>query len=181
MRKLYILACLFLPAAVFGTPLGYTFHYTLTSETDVITFSLPQRPVPLESCAYTTNCFSVTAENLTVNGDTLPDGIVSFYTPASKGGITILEGDTLLVNNDGPDTMQLFSGLLSEPVLKAFSNLQLIEEPFGGPAMHEAFILNADAPEPGTLYLLFPSILIGGALVGRASVRKSSRASSQLV
>lgn len=181
MRKLYILACLLLPAAAFGTPLGYTLNYTLTANTDVITFSLPNRPVPLESCAFATNCFSVTPENLTVNGDTILDGIVSFYTPASKGGITIMEGDTLLVNNDGPNTMQLFSGSLSEPVLKAFSNLQLVEEPFGAPSMDEAFILNTNAPEPGTLYLLFPSILIGGALVRRTSARRSTRESSRSV
>lgn len=181
MRKLYILACFFLPAAVFGTPLGYTFNYTLTSDADVIKFSLPQRPAPLESCAFAANCFSVTPENFTINGDSIPDAIVSFYTPDNKGGITILEGDTLLVNNDGPENMQLFSGSLSEPVLKAFSNLQLIEEPFGGPAIQEAFILNTEVPEPGTLYLLFPSILIAGALVGRASIRKSSRDSSHSV
>ena len=181
MRKLFTLACLFLPAAVFGTPLSYTFHYTLTSDTDVITFSLPQRPVPLESCAYTTNCFSVTPENLTINGESIPDAIVSFYTPARKGGITILEGDTLLVNNDGPENMQLFSGSLSEPVLKAFSNLQLVEEPFGAPAIQEAFILKTEVPEPGTFYLLFPSILIGGALMRRTSARRCIGRSSQSV
>jgi hypothetical protein len=177
MRKLFFLACLFLPASVFGTPINYTVNYTLTSNSDVITFSLPQQPIPLDSCAFSTYCFSVTPISLSLGGDTISNGVVSFYTPASKGGITIMEGDTLLVNNDGPYNLQLFSGTLSAPVLTTFSNLQLAQEDFGRPLLNEAFVLNATAPEPGTLELLFMAMLGSAALlVSRVSLaRRTSR------
>ncbi len=183
MRKLYFLTCLLLPAGVFATPLNYNVNYALTANSDVITFTLPQNPIPLGSCAFSTNCFSVTPVNLVIDGDAVSNGTVSFYESANQGGMTILGGDTLLVNNDGPGNLQLFSGTLSAPVLTAFSNLQLVQEPYGSPAMNEAFVLNASAPEPRTVYLLFPALLVSAALAGTRGflARKSSGDSKESV
>ncbi len=169
MRKLCFWSCLFLSA---GALSATTMNYSLTSGEDVITFSLSQQPVPLSSCAFSTDCFSVTPTDLMVDDSPILDGTVSFYTPASNGGITILEGDTLLMNNDGPDHLQLFSGSLSAPVLTAFSDLQLVQEPIGSPSLNEAFVLTANAvstptPEPGGLALLGFGILATGALLRR--------------
>jgi hypothetical protein len=175
MRKLCLLSCLLLPASVFGAPLNYTLNYRLTSNSDVITFSLPRLPTPLDSCAYSSDCFSVTPTNLVIDGDSVSNGTVSFYEPSTGGGITIMQGDTLVVNNDGPNGLQLFSGTLSEPDLIGFSNLQLLEEHIGSPALDEAFLLNISAPEPGTLKLLFLACLVPAALLGgRAALRRKT-------
>ncbi len=178
MKKLSFLTCLFLSAgAMFGGPIGYKVNYTLTSGSDVITFSLRQQPTLAESCVFSNDCFSVYSTNLVVDGAPAVHGTISFYAPDSGGGMTIMEGDTLLMNNNGPNNQQLFSGTLSRPDLTSFSNLQLVEENIGSPTLDEAFVLNATAPEPGTLKLLFLAVLLSAALLGsRATLaRKTSK------
>jgi hypothetical protein len=150
-----------------------TIDYTLTSGADTITFSLPQTPTPLASCAFSTDCFSLSPVSLTVDGSAVSNGEVNFYTPTNGGGLTILEGSTLLVNNDGPGSEQLFNGALTNPTLEAFTNLQLVGTSDSSPQFNEAFLLNAvggstttPTPEPSSVLLL----LVGGSVI--AGMRK---------
>src|SRR5580658_655097 len=119
---------------IITTPSFANVNYSLTAGSDSIFFSLPQNPTPL-ACDFLgidTSCFSVSPVSLTVDG-TPGTGYVSFFLPGVGGGLTIYEGATLLVNNDGPGNEQLFSGTLASPTLETFSNLQLTIAPAGGP------------------------------------------------
>ncbi len=142
----------------------------------MITFTVPQQPVPV-TCTYASDCFGVDPTNLTVNGSPVSGGVVNFYTPAQSGGLTILDGTTLLVNNGGPGNLELFSGSLSAPTLNTYSNLSLLAYSFGSPTYDEAFLLNATSssaatPEPAEILLL----LLGGVILliaYRISVRQT--------
>jgi hypothetical protein len=152
-------------------------NYELTSGGDTITFSLPELPAVQSSCALDSDCFSVSPVTLTVDGTVISGATVSFYTPADLGGLTILEGgvgSTVLVNNDGPNEEQLFTGTLANPTLETFSNLQLVKENAFGPQYNEAFLLNATsasgtaAPEPSYVVLL----LVGVSVIAGMRLRK---------
>jgi hypothetical protein len=151
-------------------------EYSLTAGTDVITFSLPQQPVPLASgCAFYGGCFSLAPVALVVDGNPIADGEVNFYLSDVAGGITIFDGSTLLVNNDG-DPWQLFTGTLSSPTLGAFSNLALTDNGYGSPLYSESFFLtatvvDAGVPEPSSAILW---TLGGLALAALAAHRRKS-------
>ncbi len=115
----------------------------------MITFTLPQQPVPV-TCTFSDSCFGVNPTNLVVDGSPISNGVVNFYTPAESGGFTILEGTTLLINNGGPGNLQLFSGILSSPTLNAYSSLQLVAYSYGSPTYDEGFLLNATSSTPTT-------------------------------
>ena len=145
--------------------------YTLTSGSDVITFSLPQPPA-ITACSFRDSCFGTTPPDLAVNGTPVTDASVNFYNSAEFGGLTILDGSTLLVNNGGTT---LFSGSLSTPILRAFTNLPLNAYSFGSPVHDEPFILNAtvvpaSAPEPAAALL----ILAGAGVAGLINRRRMS-------
>ncbi|MDQ2839550.1 MAG: hypothetical protein M3Y72_00600 [Acidobacteriota bacterium] len=142
-----------------------TLSYTLAAGSDLITFTLPQQPVPV-ACTFATDCFGVDPANLAVDGSPVTGGVVNFYTPAQSGGLTILDGSTLLVNNGAPGNLQLFSGSLSAPTLNAYSNLQLVASSYGSPTYDEGFLLNATSsttatPEPSVVFLT----LLGGLVL----------------
>ncbi len=159
----------FLTALILVSPaFAATISYTLTSGSDTITFSLPQMPTtPLLTtvCPLSSNCFSLSPVSLTVDGSAVSNGVVNFYSSANTGGLTISEGSTLLVNNNGPGNEQLFTGTFASPTLETFTNLQLIQTGAFSPRLNEAFLLNAVAgtntstPEPSSVLLL----LTGGA------------------
>jgi hypothetical protein len=149
--------------------------YTLTAGTDEITFSLPQLPAVQTTCTFD-DSFCISPVALVVDGTPIANGTVAFYTPGNEGGLTIQEGSTLLVNNDGPGAEQLFTGPLANPTLETFSNLQLIETGFASPTLNEAFTLNATssaaaaAPEPGS----YATLILGlGGLMLLARQRRS--------
>ncbi len=151
-----------------------TINYTFTAGEDTITFSLPQQP-SITPCSFRDSCFGTNPTNLVVNGTPISDASVNFYTPTEIGGLTILEGDTLLVNNGGA---QLFSGTLSAPTLGTFTNLVLDAYSFGSPLYDEAFTVNAElvpssAPEPAAAVLLLAGAGIA-ALVNRKRTRIAS-------
>jgi hypothetical protein len=143
-------------------------NYTLTGAAgDIITFSLPQLPAVQTNCTYA-NSFCISPVTIVVDGNTISNGTVAFYTPANLGGLTIQEGSALLVNNDGPGNEQLFTGTLANPTLESFSNLQLVKEGAYNPQYNEAFLLNASTtPEPGS-YAAFILGLGGVMLVARS-------------
>jgi hypothetical protein len=145
--------------------------YTLTSGGDTITFSLPGVPTA-QACNFSNSCFSLSPVGLTVDGSSIADGEVNFYTNANGGGLTIvnLTTSTLLVNNDGPGSPPevLFTGTVSNPTLEMFSNLQLVAVGSFGPQYNEAFLLNATSaasttPEPSSVVLL---LIAGLAIAG---------------
>jgi len=146
--------------------------YTLTSGDDVITFSLPQPPSVI-TCTFADSCFGTSPTDLAVNGTPISDASVNFYTSDQMGGLTILDGSTLLVNNGG---VELFSGSLSAPTLGTFTNLLLGSYSFGSPVYDEAFTLNAvldppaTAPEPAAAVL----ILVGAGVAGLINRRRMS-------
>jgi hypothetical protein len=152
-------------------------NYTLTSGVDKITFSLPEVPTA-QACNFSSNCFSLYPVGLTVDGTSIADGEVNFYTNANGGGLTIvnLTTDTLLVNNDGPGSPPevLFTGTVSDPTLETFSNLQLVATGAYGPLYNEAFLLNGTSsgtgsttPEPSSVILL----LVGGFAIAGTRAR----------
>jgi hypothetical protein len=152
-------------------------NYTLTgSSGDVISFSLPQLPAVQTTCTYN-DSFCISPVTLVVDGNVITNGTVAFYTPANLGGLTIQEGGTLLVNNDGPGNEQLFAGTLSNPTLETFSNLQLVKENAYGPQYDEAFVLNASTsgvtPEPGSYAALI--LGFGGVMLMVRSRRAKQR------
>jgi hypothetical protein len=146
--------------------------YTLTSGSDVITFSLPQPPA-ITACSFRDSCFGTSPTDLVVDGTPVTDASVNFYNNAEFGGLTILDGSALLVNNGGTT---LFSGSLSAPTLRTFTNLSLNAYSFGSPVYDEAFTLNAvlnppaTAPEPAAALL----ILAGAGVAGLINRRRMS-------
>ena len=117
---------------------------------------------------------------VTVDGTLFSNATVSFYTPANLGGLTILEAgvrSTVLVNNDGPNNEQLFTGTLTNPTLETFTKLKLVKENAFGPLYNEAFLLNATStsstatPEPSYvgLLLLCVAVIAGVRLRKRTS------------
>jgi hypothetical protein len=152
-----------------------TIDYTLTAGSDVITFSLPQQP-SLVTCNFPTSCFGTLPTNLVVNGSPMSNGQVNFYDSSNAGGLTILDGSTLLVNNGGPGNQALFSGTLSSPTLDTFSNLALVQYSYGSPVYDEGFTLNAvsaatSTPEPAAALLLFTGLASVLAVLRRRSTR----------
>jgi hypothetical protein len=161
--------------------------YTLTGSLgDVITFSLPENPTalspspPAPDCFLSHDCFSVFPVSIVVNGTPDTSATVSFYTPANLGGLTILQGgagSTVLVNNNGPGNLQLFTGTLENPTLETFSNLQLLQESAFGPQYNEAFLLNGTngtvTPEPGSYAVLI--LAFGGVMLVARSRRAKQR------
>jgi hypothetical protein len=149
-------------------------NYTLTAGTDTITFSLPQMPTVQTTCTYPDG-FCITPVTLVVDGNTITGGTVAFYSPADDGGLTIQDGSTLLVNNDGPSNEQLFTGTLANPTLGTYTNLQLVSTSAGAPVYEEAFTLNAvaTAPEAGS-YASYAALILG--LAGVTRLVKSQRA-----
>jgi hypothetical protein len=150
---------------------GSLVSYILTSGTDTIKFSIPQTPTPL-ACALSYDCFSVSPVAVTIDGVTDASAIVSFYTPSNGGGLTIVEGSTTEINNDGPGDEQLFSGTLGKPTLETFSNLQLVGVDAYSPALDESFLLNGagtgpSAPEPKTY-----ALVLGGFAVIALTLRR---------
>lgn len=148
--------------------------YTLTGPTDTITFSLPQVPAVQTSCSFA-DSFCITPVTLVVDGSTIDNGTVAFYTPGDGGGLTLQEGNKLLVNQGGPgyspsvpgSGAQLFTGPLANPTLGTYVNTQLVGAPFDSPTYNESFVLNATAssvtPEPGSyaaLILAFSCIML---------------------
>ena len=137
MGKLSIFAVSFVFSMAMASAVSV--DYTLTSGEDVITFSLPQPPA-ITACSFRDSCFGTSPTDLFVNGTPVSDASVNFLnTSAEMGGLTILDGSTLLVNNGGTD---LFSGSLSAPTLGTFTNLVLGSYSFGSPAYDEAFTLS---------------------------------------
>jgi hypothetical protein len=146
-----------------------TITYTLSgSSADTITFSLSQTPTP-SACAYGSGCFSVDTGTLSIDGGSAITGTVSFY---AGGGLSILQGSTLLVNN-GSSGQLLYSTVPVNPTLLTFSSLQLSEASTGGPRYDEAFVLNASTgvPEPSTAMLF----LAAGSLLAGVRLRRRSR------
>ncbi len=167
----------FITALVFSAALASatTLDYTLSAGSDVITFSLPQQPA-LVTCNFPTSCFGVLPMNLVVDGSPVSNGQVNFYDSSNAGGLTILKGTTLLVNNGGPGNMPLFSGTLTSPTLDTFSNLLLVQYSFGSPVYDEAFTLNSSVaatttPEPSAALLLFTGLASVFALFRRRRAR----------
>jgi hypothetical protein len=161
---------MFLLICLPSSALADSINYVLTSGMDRITFTLPQQPVPLGSCElygppqFEFDCFSLMPVAVTIDGVTDANANVNFYTPADGGGLTIVEGSTVEVNNDGPGKEQLFTGALSNPTLETFSNLQLVAVGAFGPAFNESFVLNAASAVPEPSYLIF----LGAGLIGLA-------------
>ena len=157
--------------------------YTLTAGTDVISFSLPELPAVQSSCDYfgDTSCFAVYPVSLVVDGSDIT-GNVSFYQPGVGGGLTVCSGTvcgagTVLVNNDGPNDEQLFTGTLANPDLEEFSDVQLTAAATGSPQYNEAFVLNATSsastPEPASYAL---SLLGLGAIMVAARSQRAKKA-----
>ena len=148
MKKLFRVASIVLFAS---SGWATTLTYTLQSELGYDAyFTSLQVPEP-QSCTFGTGCFSISPAFLIVNGGEVGDPIVNFYL---SGGLTILAGHVLLVNNGGP---VLFNGGVTDPVLKTLSNLRLVQQSFGHPQDDDTFILSAKVsplpvttPEPGT-------------------------------
>ena len=173
----------FLTALILVSPaFASTISYTLTSGTDTITFALPQMPTtPLLTavCPLSSNCFSLSPVSLTLDGSAVSNGVVNFYSSANLGGLTVSEGSTLLVNNNGPGNEELYTGTFANPTLETFNNLQLLATGSFGPQLNEAFLLNAvgasttTTPEPSSLLLLF----VGGSAI--AGMRMFLRSLSQ--
>jgi hypothetical protein len=144
--------------------------YTLTGpgvNPDVITFSLSDTPTP-QACNFfgDTSCFTVSPVSITIDGTTAT-GEVSFYQSGVGGGLTISEGTSTEVNNNGPGDEELFSGTLADPTLETFSGLQLVVAGAGSPILNEAFVLNATvagatAPEPSSMLLLLAGLAGAG-------------------
>lgn len=156
-----------------------TIDYTLTGPgptPDIITFSLPDTPTP-QACDFfgDTDCFSVSPVSVTIDGTTAA-GDVSFYESGAGGGLTIQEGGSTEVNNNGPGDEELFTGTLADPTLETFSDLQLVVAGAGSPILNEAFVLNATeeaatAPEPSSMLLLLAG-LAGAGMFARPSIRR---------
>jgi hypothetical protein len=170
VNKLLLCLGTFLVAPVFGT----TVNYALSAGSDTITFSLPQIPTA-QACNFSVDCFSLYPVGLTVDGTSIANGEVSFYTTANHGGLTVvnLATNTLLVNNDGPSDEVLFTGTVTNPTLETFSNLQLVATSAFGPQYNEAFILNATtaastAPEPSPVIM----IIVGGLAIAGICARR---------
>jgi PEP-CTERM motif len=177
LRKLSILAACFVFSMAVASAANV--DYTLTSGDDVITFSLPQPPA-ITPCSFRDSCFGTSPTDLVVNGMLISDASVNFYTDAELGGLTILDGSTLLVNNGGTE---LFSGTLLAPTLKTFTNLQLGGYSFGSPVLNEAFTLNAvlnppaTAPEPAAAALILAGAGVA-ALINRRRMSARSMVSN---
>lgn len=163
MLRFFICAILSATPAVAGT-----INYTLTSRNHRVSFSELQQPVAQLPCAFSHDCFSTYPIDVTIDGSLFSSAIVSFYTPANSGALTILQGSTVLVNNGAVGNLQIFSGGLSNPTLFEVSNLQLFTSSAGSPQFDEAFVLNAvldggassgDVPEASTWVLSFCALL----------------------
>ncbi len=148
MKKLSFVASLLL----FGTSAwAARLSYTLVSASgDMVNFFSPQQPTPMP-CTFLSSCFSISPNFLALDNIEVGNAIVNFY---QSGGLTILSGRTLLVNNAGP---ALFVGGLSPtPTLQTFSNLRLVQQSYGHPQYDDAFTLTAsvspssNTPEPAT-------------------------------
>lgn len=153
-----------------------TLDYVLTGPTDTITFSLSQTPTAL-ACGFSTSCFSVNPVTVTIDGSPVT-AEVDFYLPANGGGLAINQGNTDLINQDGPGSEQLFTGTLASPTLETFTNLQLTAGLSLSPQYNEAFVLNVTdvsgvtgVPEPSAVALLLTAMVFGliGLRVRRAA------------
>lgn len=167
MRKLIYTTLLaaFFTAAAFATDIDYV----LTTSTDTLSFTLPQQPVA-GTCQIGIHCFSVSPVSVTFDGNTFNNGVISFYLSDQDGGLTVLEGNTLLVNNDGPNNQELFTGSLTDPTLEVFSNLQLSTDAYDSPEYAESFALTATpVPEP------LPMIAIPGAVLAAFGLLRRRR------
>ena len=130
----------------------------LNCNSPLLNFHVPSPP----------DCFSTSPIDVTIDGSLYSAATVSFYTPENRGALTILQGSTLLVNNDGPAFLQIFSGGFANPTLLEFTDLQLVRQNFGSPQFNEAVVLNAvldsgsssaDTPEANTWLLSLVAFL----------------------
>ncbi len=163
MKKLAFVAFILLFAtSAWATRLSYTL---VSASGDMVNFFSPQQPTPMP-CTFLSSCFSISPDFLALDNIEVGNAIVNFY---QSGGLTILSGRTLLVNNAGP---ALFVGGLSTPTLQTFSNLRLVEQPLGHPQYDDVFFLNAsvspapnsNTPEPATWELgVLALALFGGS------------------
>ena len=149
MKKLSFVACILLFAT---SAWATTLRYELLSASGYqANFLSPQQPTTMK-CTFLSSCFSISPDSLVVDNTVVGNPIVNFY---QSGGLTILAGHVLLVNNGGP---ALFTGGLSSPTLQTFSNLRLVQQSFGHPQNDDAFTLNVsvspaptgNTPEPAT-------------------------------
>jgi len=147
MKKLsFVVSVLLFATSTWAATLSYEL---VSASGDQANFFSPQQPTPM-ACTFLSSCFSISPAFLAVDNIEVGNPIVNFY---QSGGLTILSGRTLLVNNAGP---ALFTGGLSKPTLQTFSNLRLVQQSFGHPQHDDAFTLNAtlapssNTPEPAT-------------------------------
>ena len=147
MKKLsFVASILLFASSAWATTLSFEL---LSASGDQANFFSPQQPTPMP-CTFLSSCFSISPDFLILDNIEVGTPIVNFY---QSGGLTILSGRTLLVNNAGP---ALFVGGLSTPTLQTFPNVRLVQQPFGHPQYDDAFTLNAsvspssNTPEPAT-------------------------------
>lgn len=107
LKSLLFFSSLFLLLSSFGLVrpvMASTVNYTMIGSTYTITFSIAQQPAIQPVCVTTSiqpNCFQVFPVAVTVNGTTFPNARVNFFR-GSGSGLSIFNGNTILVNGPGP-------------------------------------------------------------------------------
>ena len=139
--------------------------YTLTDPSgDMITFTLPQNPIPIATLFGFAVSTTVTSDGVSETED------VSFYDFSTAGGLSIAPTPEVdgIIDQAGP---QLYSGSTSAPMLLTETNIPLICTSFlfscADDKYGEGFTLNAvdiptATPEPGSFALM----LFGLGLLG---------------
>jgi len=150
--------------------------FTLTSGTDIATFSLPASPTP--SSSFTNLYFLINGVTVTIDGTQTLANITFYNSGAEGGGLDIQAGGTDLIDQHGP---LLFGNSTAAPIFLLNSTPAQLTNyvsgfpPVGGETYAENFSIviapaSASAPEPSTFGLLGTGIA-GLAAFARRKIR----------